>query len=283
MDASELTPPLSPPDVLDDPCVVLLDGPLASAWDEAQAARALPPNVRRQLLARAAHSAAASAAFATVRRRHAAASLRDGTRVRSLYASSGNALRPGEPLCVQCVELAAGARWRPAPAGPGVQREWLVMRGDARLHDTAMRAEDYRIEPSGSPADAELTSARGALVYVRDDLGGSSRRALASISRAADARWEDYAPGIRRRMLWCDGAQGAFLFHALAGASVPTHRHRHDEECLMLEGELYIDDELLRAGDYQLAPAGTRHRSVETETGALIYAHGDVELDLIGG
>lgn len=283
MDPLQLTPPLPAPDALDDPCVVLLEGPLASAWRVPQAAPALPPQVRAQLLARVAHSAAASEAFTTVRRHHAAASPRDGVWMRSLYASRGSALRPGEPLCTQWVELGTGARWCPGAASPGVQREWLVVRGDVRLHDAAMLAGDYRIEPAAWAARAELTSAGGALVYVRDALVGPNRGVPAYISRAADAHWEDYAPGIRRRTLWCNGALGAFLFHALPGASVPTHRHHHDEECLMLEGELYIDDELLRAGEYQLAPAGTLHRSVQTETGALLYAHGDVELDLIAG
>jgi hypothetical protein len=41
------------------------------------------------------------------------------------------------------------------------------------------------------------------------------------------------------------------------------------------------DDVLLQCGDYQLAPAGTRHRCTEIDTGAVIYAHGDLDLQLI--
>ena len=66
-------------------------------------------------------------------------------------------------------------------------------------------------------------------------------------------------------------------------AAVPRHGHSHDEECLMLEGDLFLDDVLLRPLDYQLAPAGTAHGGVFTDTGVLLYAHGDLELDLQPG
>ena len=59
------------------------------------------------------------------------------------------------------------------------------------------------------------------------------------------------------------------------------HDHGHDEECLMLQGELFLDDVLLQEGDYQLAPAGTSHRITETDTGVVIYAHGDLDLRFV--
>lgn len=72
------------------------------------------------------------------------------------------------------------------------------------------------------------------------------------------------------------------LYHAQAGAAVPQHSHGHDEECLMVQGELFLDDVLLQEGDYQLAPAGTGHRVTETDTGVVIYAHGDLDLKFFG-
>jgi len=45
---------------------------------------------------------------------------------------------------------------------------------------------------------------------------------------------------------------------------------------------LFQDDYLLREGDYQLAPSGSLHQTVDTDTGALIYAHGDLEMQIIG-
>ena len=76
--------------------------------------------------------------------------------------------------------------------------------------------------------------------------------------------------------------QAALLYLADPGAQVPVHTHGHDEECLMVQGELFLDDLLLQAGDYQLAPAGTGHRITETDTGVVIYAHGDLDLQFVG-
>ena len=98
--------------------------------------------------------------------------------------------------------------------------------------------------------------------------------------RADVAEWLDYAPGIRRRLMWRQGAQAAMLYHALPGAAVPHHGHAHDEECLMLAGDFFLDEVLLRPLDYQLAPAGSAHRVSATDTGVVVYAHGDIDLAL---
>ena len=81
-------------------------------------------------------------------------------------------------------------------------------------------------------------------------------------------------------------AQRVRLIQLAAGADwdarlAARHGHRRDEECLMLEGELFLDDLLLRRGDYQIAPAGTEHGAVLAETGVLLFAHGDVALDVL--
>ena len=50
----------------------------------------------------------------------------------------------------------------------------------------------------------------------------------------------------------------------------------------MVQGELFLDDLLLQHGDWQLAPAGTGHHTTATDTGVVIYAHGDLDLQFIG-
>ena len=98
--------------------------------------------------------------------------------------------------------------------------------------------------------------------------------------RDAEADWHDYAPGIRRRVLWSHAGEASMLYDARPGAQVPQHAHGHDEECLMVDGEAFLDDVLLRRLDYQLAPAGTMHQGVSTDSGGVIFAHGDLDLDL---
>ena len=39
--------------------------------------------------------------------------------------------------------------------------------------------------------------------------------------------------------------------------------------------------DVLQAGDYQLAPAGSGHRITHTDTGVVIYAHGDLDLQFV--
>ena len=46
------------------------------------------------------------------------------------------------------------------------------------------------------------------------------------------------------KVLEARSGEAAMLYYAAPGAAVPGHGHRRDEECLMLEGELFLDDQL---------------------------------------
>ena len=282
--ASRRPPPrIDPaPDPVDPALAPLLGEPFASAWsDGPDASRASGP-LRTRLLGRLAASKAASAAMVTRR----FARLRpepagEGVSVRTLYAAEpGRAPRPGEPQRAALVELAPGARWTAPDAG--VRREWLELRGSVRIGTEPMTVRDYLNVPAGHPPQA-VRSDDGALLFLRASQVPGDAGGAACCVRDAEVDWPEYAPGIRRRVLWRHGAQAALLYHAAAGASVPVHRHGHDEECLMVQGELFLDDVLLQPGDYQLAPAGTGHRVTETDTGVVLYAHGDLDLDFVDG
>lgn len=264
------------------------DGALASSplSPAADAARASSSALRRRLFDRVARSAATSRTLHTRRQADTVAiTVAPGVTLRSLYeAVPGQARRPGEPEAVTLVELAPGAVWAPAtPAAgnnaQGLQREWLVLGGRLETAGLTLAAHDYHVVPAGAASGA-WTSRDGALVYQREARPEAGAPAAAVTQHAAAAVWEDYAPGIRRRVMWQQQGQAAMLYHALPGAAVPHHGHGHDEECLMLAGDFFLDDVLLRALDYQLAPAHTEHRLAHTDTGVVIYAHGDVALDL---
>ena len=89
--------------------------------------------------------------------------------------------------------------------------------------------------------------------------------------RDVDAGWHDFAPAIQRRVLWQREGEASMLYCLQAGVQVAHHGHGHDEECLMLQGDLFLDDVLLQQGDYQLAPTGTDHRLTETDTGGVLF------------
>jgi quercetin dioxygenase-like cupin family protein len=267
------------PDPIDRELEPLLSEPLAEAW-ESRDADAASGMLRRRVLERVSSARAASAGLATVRlKRLAATELAPGVSARTLYlASRDRALRPGEPARARWVELKPGSRWEGPDAN--CHREWLVLRGEARIGDEALSLRDYHGVPAGC-ASAAVSSEQGAWLFLREsDIAASSGDAPFTV-RDAEAGWPDYAPGIRRRVLWQRDGQAALLYHTQPGASVPSHSHGHDEECLMVQGELFLDDVLLQEGDYQLAPAGTGHRITETDTGVVLYAHGDLDLKFV--
>lgn len=249
----------------------LLSEPFARAWT-APAPAGLPGRLGERLSARLTQSLLAEQGMVTVRRRKAEAEpLADGVQQRWLYrAPQQRTLRAGEPRAASVIELQAGARLTLPAGGP---REFLVLRGGAQVDADLLELRDFLLLPAGSAP--VLSSADGAHVFVREADGDDVKRTLV---RDVEAGWPEFAPGIRRRVLWTGGGQAALLYRADPGASVPNHSHGHDEECLMVQGELFLDDVLLQQGDYQLAPAGTGHRITETDTGVILYAHGDLDL-----
>jgi quercetin dioxygenase-like cupin family protein len=237
--------------------------------------------LRHRLLDRVARSAAAARELMTVRgARAAAAHPAPGVVTRRLYLATGASLRPGEPQQVHRIELNPGTCWVPDDAGAALQSEWLILQGDVRADGVTLGKRDYLVVPAGQRV-AELASVGGAVLYRRmaavERLAGDATHAVYD----AEAGWHDYAPGVKRRLLWQRGDQAAMLYLTEPGASVPRHAHVHDEERLMVDGDVFLDDVLLRPGDWQLAPAGTQHGGVSTDVGGVLYAHGDAELHFI--
>lgn len=281
--------PIRPaPDPLDDEATCLLHGPLAEAWPD----RPAPGRLRDRLVHRAATSAQRIGAMVNVPRteRVLLEQAEDRT-VHQLYKSApAGPARPGEPWRVRWVELAPCARWLLPPGGQGLARDWLLVSGSAHLQaegETATALQPLDHLAQGRVASRSATSvsagAQGAMLLLRERaLPQEEGHEASQLARDEPEVWQDYAPLIKRRVLWQHGPMAAMLWRVAPGASVPQHRHGHDEECLMLRGDLFQDDYLLRAGDYQLAPAGSGHETVNTDTGALIYAHGDLEMQVTG-
>lgn len=96
--------------------------------------------------------------------------------------------------------------------------------------------------------------------------------------RADEGRWEQMQPGVLRKTLWMDRAANVhvFLLRYEPGAVIERHAHGVHEECMMLEGEVFVGDLRLVAGDYHLAPRGTTHARITSPKGALQYIRGDI-------
>jgi len=94
---------------------------------------------------------------------------------------------------------------------------------------------------------------------------------------AADS--SDWEPtpfdGISVRRLHVDPSQDTvtMLIKMAPGTSYPAHRHGGAEHCYVIEGDICVEDrgEILRAGDYQVAPAGSTHGVQSTKAGCVLF------------
>jgi hypothetical protein len=259
-----------------------LDEAIDLLSDALSADPAAPPDqqLRGRLLRRVAASAQRHRGLATARvRQHQPVEVARGVTRSELYrsgASSDATRRPGEPVWLAVIELAPGTRCADGLGLAGQASEWLVLRGELAIDGVELGALDHhgRQPTAGEPV---LESRSGARVYVRH---GGTQLTPAGTARAADAQWHDYAPGIRRRVLWEQGNAVCYIARAANGAVVPPHWHLNDEECLMIAGDLFTGDILLREGDFQLAPAGLDHDLVQAGSDCMVYIRGDAQLQV---
>ena len=86
--------------------------------------------------------------------------------------------------------------------------------------------------------------------------------------------WIKVGPLVDIKLLSSDEQSRSYLLRMHPGAVLPPHRHTLDEECLMLEGECWIGDIHLCAGDYHVAAKGTRHGAIRTSTGGVAFLRG---------
>ena len=90
--------------------------------------------------------------------------------------------------------------------------------------------------------------------------------------RAEDGEWIKRSDKIWKKILWADpaGGRSIYLLRCEPGAVIASHEHERDEQALLLEGEAWVGDELLKAGDFQAASAGSIHPGVRTPGGCLL-------------
>jgi RNA polymerase sigma factor (sigma-70 family) len=82
-------------------------------------------------------------------------------------------------------------------------------------------------------------------------------------------QWEQVAPGISCKLLASDTERHvvSMLVRLEPAGEYPAHTHAGVEELHLLEGELWIDDVKLNAGDYNRSEPGTSDSRVWSQTG----------------
>ena len=108
------------------------------------------------------------------------------------------------------------------------------------------------------------------LARVRADAAPATHFTL----RSSAGHWRTLAPGVDMKLLHRTPDSVSYLLRMAAGMRVPAHDHADDEECLVLEGDIWLGDTHAFAGDYHLARRGSAHGELRTETGCLLFLRG---------
>ena len=92
---------------------------------------------------------------------------------------------------------------------------------------------------------------------------------MPAVPHWAEPPWEEVAPGISCKLLATDSDKHrvSMLVRLVPGGSYPAHTHAGLEELHLLNGELWIDERKLFAGDYNRAEPGSGDQRVWSETG----------------
>jgi hypothetical protein len=103
------------------------------------------------------------------------------------------------------------------------------------------------------------------------------------IARSDELVWETLAPGIFYKPLYSDAARkyNTSLVRMEAGAHYASHHHAAIEELFMLSGDLHVEKQIVRAGDYCRADSGTIHGETFTDTGCLFLLMASQENQIV--
>jgi quercetin dioxygenase-like cupin family protein len=91
---------------------------------------------------------------------------------------------------------------------------------------------------------------------------------------ADEGIWVTMLPGVEMKLLREDADTRSYLLRMAAGARVSGHGHSHEEECMVLAGDVWLGDLHAHAGDYHLARRGVPHGVVRSDGGCLLFLRG---------
>lgn len=242
--------------------------------------------VGERLLRRVQHSVSAHQGYRTLRReQHHWLPVAPGLREHRLREDAG--------MRVSLCRLDAGACWYLPPEAAAA--ELLVVQGSlqasGRPGGDALAAEGYVVLDRAISAPPWV-AAEPTLLYLRSRLRQAPalpaleahwwQLAARQAGQPRRHRWRAATPGVQIMPLCGDATVTSMLVRFEAGAAVPDHRHALDEDCLVLAGEMFLGDILLRPLDYQLAPAGGGHFGEASDVGVTFFFHGALDPVLLG-
>lgn len=149
------------------------------------------------------------------------------------------------------------------------------------MSDDSDIALDHVLIGRMAEALAPQTPSCAVAARLRERLLTAARQTLADAPtahltiRATEGGWSEVLPGVAVKMLREDAATRSYLLRLAPGASVPPHAHTLDEECVVLEGDVWLEGLHASAGDFHVARGGSRHGEIRTDGGCLLFLRGE--------
>ncbi len=239
-------------------------------------------NLHDNLLQQISRSLAEQQGIHTVRRHQGKwQTLKSGIRFKALSSGSeGNSV---------LIEFAPGASL--AAHRHEWQEEGMLLSGRLQMGTLDLGVGDYHRSEVGS-RHAIIRSQQGAVAFLRGTSLGTTTSVVKellggllpdpgklahTVLLAQTQDWVEIYPGVCSLTL-CSAANTPRISRYLRlqhGATYPAHPHQQDEECMVLQGEAFFGDTLLRAGEYQFAAAGSQHGEIFTDVGCLLFMRGE--------
>ncbi len=98
-----------------------------------------------------------------------------------------------------------------------------------------------------------------------------------------EGQWRKLFEGGYSKVLFTEPTNGyvTSLLKLDPGARLPNHRHKGNEQCMIMSGEFRMNGKLYGPGDFTVALDGTDHLDLHTETGALVLLVSPPDYDLV--
>ncbi|HUQ26356.1 MAG TPA: cupin domain-containing protein [Burkholderiales bacterium] len=137
------------------------------------------------------------------------------------------------------------------------------------LQEVSQQAEGYDATRDGTVLGWIMNLTRAKALAARGDPNQTLSLLAGPGERWSEPPWEAVAPGISVKLLAADTEKQmvSMLVRLAPATDYPPHTHRAVEELHLLEGELWIDERKLRAGEYYRAEPGSADKRVWSETG----------------
>jgi quercetin dioxygenase-like cupin family protein len=157
----------------------------------------------------------------------------------------------------------------------------------AREVESALGSLAPRRDPPAGLRAALLRAIASSDSKVRQvwrDFGRGAERGDRFVVRQDEGAWHEVGiPGIQVRQLAVDpaAARVTMVIRMAPGTRYPPHRHGGREECYVLAGDLRHGDQVMTAGDFEVAEEDAIHGWQWTEGGCLLLIHGSQRDELL--